>query len=91
MDQVDKNHVQMKDVTGKTFDKEISGSRASVVKFWAPWCMPCKQLAGVINRVLPDIASAYQGQINFLQVNVDEESELATEVRSHDFAHGNWV
>ncbi|HHT85236.1 MAG: thioredoxin family protein [Bacillota bacterium] len=77
MDQLEKKSVEMKDVTSKMFDKEISSSRASVVKFWAPWCMPCKQLAVAISRVLPDLESKYQGQLNFLQVNVDEESELA--------------
>lgn len=77
MDQTEKKEVQMKGVTTKTFDKEITSYRASVVRFWAPWCMPCKQLAGVISRVLPDLESRYRGQINFLQVNVDEEGELA--------------
>jgi thioredoxin 1 len=76
MDQAEKS-IGMKDVTSKTFDKEISGARASVVKFWAPWCMPCKRLAGVISKVLPDIRNTYQDQISFLQVNVDEEAELA--------------
>lgn len=74
---VEDKHVEMKDVTAKTFDEEISSARACIVDFWAPWCMPCKRLSEVINRALPDIEGAYRGQMNFLKVNVDEESTLA--------------
>ncbi|MGI6628712.1 MAG: thioredoxin family protein [Bacillota bacterium] len=71
------NHVGMKDVTAKTFDREISSARASVVDFWAPWCMPCKKLSEVINQSLKDLQGTYQGKINFFKVNVDEETSLA--------------
>jgi thioredoxin 1 len=71
------NHVGMKDVTAKTFDREISSARASVVDFWAPWCMPCKKLSEVINQSLKDLQDTYQGKINFFKVNVDEETSLA--------------
>lgn len=77
MNRIEEKLVRIKDVTGKTFDREISGSRASVVEFWAPWCMPCKRLSEIMNRVVPGIAGTYQGQIGFLKVNVDEESALA--------------
>ncbi len=71
------NHSEMKDVTAKTFDREIASARASVVDFWAPWCMPCKRLSEVINQSLTDVGGTYEGKINFLKVNVDEETALA--------------
>ncbi len=74
---VEDKHIKIKDVTAKTFDREISSARASVVDFWAPWCMPCKRLSEIIDRALPDIEDAYRGQINFFKVNVDEQSALA--------------
>ncbi len=71
------NQIRMKDVTAKVFDREIASARASVVDFWAPWCMPCKRVSEIINQSLNDMGGTYEGKINFLKVNVDEEPVLA--------------
>ncbi len=39
--------------------------------------MPCKRLSEVINQSLTDVGGTYEGKINFLKVNVDEETALA--------------
>lgn len=44
-----------------------------VVKYWAPWCQPCKMLTPTIDGL--------RGKVNgvtFTNVNVDEQSEVAS-------------
>lgn len=44
-----------------------------VVDFYADWCKPCKMIAPYIE----ELAGEYKGKVNFLKINVDEESEIA--------------
>lgn len=43
-----------------------------LLDFWAPWCMPCKMMAPVLDQIAAANADIIVGKIN-----VDEEQELA--------------
>lgn len=61
-------------VTTTNFEKEVLNSKVPVlVDFWAPWCMPCRMLAPIIDAV----ASEYEGKVKVLKLNTDEDSGLA--------------
>ncbi|HEY9773871.1 MAG TPA: thioredoxin domain-containing protein [Planktothrix sp.] len=45
-------------------------ARPTIIDFYAPWCVPCKQL----DAVLAKVKTQYGEQINFVTVNVDDPS-----------------
>ncbi len=59
------------DINKDKFDSEVLDSEIPVlVDFWAPWCMPCKMMA----PILDELASDMEGKIKIAKIN-DEESE----------------
>ena len=62
----------MNEITDKDFEDKVLKSKTPVlVDFWAPWCGPCK-MAG---PVLEELSKEYQGKVEFMKVNVDENQE----------------
>jgi len=53
----------------------INADKLVIADFWAPWCVPCKMVA----PVLEELASDYPDNLKVVKVNVDEEGELAAE------------
>lgn len=53
--------------------KEAVASGIAVVDFSAEWCGPCKMLAPVLEAVSDEL----EGKINFFNVDVDDNFELA--------------
>ncbi len=67
----------MVEVTQQNFEKEvIKSDKPVLVDFWAPWCMPCKIIAPVVEKIADDMKS----EIRVMKVNVDEAPEIATEL-----------
>lgn len=64
-------------VTKDNFEKEVVQSEIPVlVDFWAPWCGPCKMVTPILEEIAGEISHA-----KVVKVNVDEESELASNYR----------
>ena len=66
----------VKKVDQSQFD-EVRKSKAAVVDFSATWCGPCKMLA----PVLEEVSEEYAGKVNFFNVDVDENPDLAMQYK----------
>jgi thioredoxin 1 len=61
-------------ITDNDFQSQVLESDLPViVDFWAPWCMPCRMIAPVLDRLAKD----YKGQLLVAKVNTDENPEWA--------------
>ena len=61
-------------VTDDSFSADVLESDVPVVvDFWAEWCVPCKQIAPIVD----DIASEYEGRAKAAKMNVDTDQNIA--------------
>ena len=59
----------------KTWETDvISSDKPVFVDFWAEWCGPCR----MVGPVVEELATDYDGKVNFVKVNVDQVGELAS-------------
>lgn len=64
--------------TDKNFNKLMKGFSSDVVvlvDFWAEWCAPCKMM----NPILEELASEFEGKLFVVKVDVDKNQNLAKE------------
>lgn len=64
----------MKKINEKEFINVIQSERLVVVDFYADWCMPCRFLSPVLEKL-----SKQFKDVEFYKINVDENQELAFE------------
>lgn len=65
----------LKEIKSNEFKKEVLDSKKAVlVDFYASWCMPCKMLAPVLEKI-----SNSRADFDIIKVNIDESIELANE------------
>ena len=64
-------------VTKANFEEVVLKSQKPVlVDFWAVWCGPCMMQGPVVDALAEEVST-----VKFAKVNVDEEMELAQQVR----------
>jgi len=59
-----------------SFDDLISGEDLTVIDFSASWCMPCRLLKPIIERVAEQCSD-----VSFYNVDIDENEEIAKRYR----------
>lgn len=64
------------DVTNANFEQEVINAEQPVLlKFWAPWCGPCKVMAPVVDEVAEERGDG----LKVVSINVDDAPEIAAE------------
>ena len=64
----------VKEITNDNFNETVKDG-VSLIKFGAPWCGPCRQLAPIIDK----LAEKFNGTAIIGDVNVDNNQELAAQ------------
>jgi len=63
-------------VTSANFKETVLESSLPVLAdFWAPWCVPCR----MVSPLLDQLAEEHKDKMRVAKINVDEESQLATQ------------
>ena len=65
-------------ITKHNFNEEVLNSKEPVLlDFWATWCGPCR----MVGPTLEEISDEVVGTAKVGKINIDEESELASQFK----------
>jgi len=62
-------------LNGSNFMSSIKECAAAVIDFYADWCIPCKIMEPILNK----LTQVFAGKVLFGRVDVDEDPEIAAE------------
>ena len=62
------------DANDSNFDQYLNDSKAIIVDFWAPTCMPCKLLESELKK----IALSYDSRVKVIKINVNESPQTSS-------------
>jgi thioredoxin 1 len=64
----------IQELSESTFENEVLSSETPVlVDFWAPWCVPCRRIAPLLEQFALENAEA----VKVVKINTDENGDLA--------------
>lgn len=64
---------QALELTKDTFEAEVLKSEIPVlVDFWAPWCMPCRMMAPILDELAVELA----GKVKIAKVDTENQSNV---------------
>ena len=62
-------------VKDDNFENEVLKSEVPVVvDFWAPWCGPCREVSGLLDKTAQD----YKGKLKVCKLNIEQAPQIAT-------------
>ncbi len=67
--------MDVKVFTAVEMSEAVQAGGAVLMDFYADWCMPCKMMAPILERV----AAAFDGRLTVAKINVDEEPAAAAQ------------
>ncbi len=62
----------MRELSEKDFKEVINKDKLVVVDFWAEWCMPCRMLSPILEKLEKEFS-----EVEFVKVNTDKYPNLA--------------
>jgi thioredoxin 1 len=66
------------DITDQEFEqKVIKSKQTALVDMWAPWCVPCRTVAPVVDR----LSEKYGSKCKFYKMNIDENQKTRAKYR----------
>ena len=66
--------MDIKHTSDTRFDADVlKADQLVLVDYWAEWCGPCKMIA----PLLDEVAKSYDGKVQVVKVNVDDNPESA--------------
>lgn len=69
---------QLKQLTANnTLSTLIKSKKPVLIKFWAPWCRPCRKMTPKYKKA----AQKFTGQVVFAELNIDEHPSVANKYR----------
>ena len=69
---------QLKQLTASnTLSTLIKSKKPVLIKFWAPWCKPCKKMTPKYKKA----AQKFTGKVVFAELNIDKYPSVASKYR----------